>query len=125
MNWEKLLPGKVHVKKFDADIEAQDSFGRIVSSDAIWTLYKKTALSENPDQDCIEVFNEAQLDLSLYLDAKENAVAVREVGLRHARQACGTTLYLSGNMLKSLGAGKELIEALNAAHSSQSPARPK
>jgi hypothetical protein len=123
VNWERLLPGKVHVKKFDADIEAQDSFGRIVSSDAIWTLYKKAALGENHDQDCVEVFNEAKLDFSLYLDAKENAVAAREVGLRHARQACGTTLYLSGSTLKSLGASKELIDALNAAHSGPSPAR--
>jgi hypothetical protein len=70
---------------FDADIEEQDSFDRIVSSDAIWMLHKKAALGENPAQDCVEVFNEAKLDFSLYLDAKVNAVAVREVGLRHAR----------------------------------------
>jgi hypothetical protein len=79
-------------------------------------------LGENLDQDCVEVFNEAKLAFSLYLDAK-NAVVAREVGLRHAPQACGTTLYLSGKTLKSLGASKGLIDAQTTAHSGLPPAR--
>jgi hypothetical protein len=121
IDWEKLLPGKVHVKKLDASLEKEFPFYVTVSSDAIWALYKKAALADNKDDaDCASALDE-KLDFILYPDAKEGAVAVEEVGLRHAVKACGTTLYMSGDTLKSLGASKELIDALEAAHSSLAP----
>ncbi len=112
------MPGKVHVKKLDASLEKEFPFYATVSSDAIWELYKKAALKDNKDEpDCANALDE-KLDFILYPDAKEGAVAVEEVGLRHAVKACGTTLYMSADVLKSLGADKELIDALEAAHSS-------
>jgi hypothetical protein len=92
---------------------------RIRFSEAIWTLYKKAALGENLDQDCVEVFNEAKLAFSLYLDAK-NAVVAREVGLRHAPQACGTTLYLSGKNTEIAGRQQGINRC--ADHRTQRPA---
>ena len=117
VDWEKLLPGKLHVKKLDASLEKEFPFYVTVSSDAIWELYKKAALEDNKDADCATALDE-KLDFILYPDAKEAAVAVEEVGLRHAVKACGTTLYMTGDMLKTLGASKELIDALEAAHAS-------
>ena len=115
VDWEKLLPGAVQIKKIDADLEKKFPFHATVASDAIWALYKKEALKENSDPDCADAFDD-KLDFVLSLDAGKNALAVDEVGLRHAVEACGITLYLSGDALKSLGAGKELIDALDAAH---------
>jgi len=75
VDWEQLLPGKAQTKKFDADLEARPSSGSLISSDAIWALYKKSALLEDGnDPDCAGVFDE-QLDLMLSLDAEKIAVA--------------------------------------------------
>lgn len=116
VNWVKLLPGTVQIKKYSGNPERTFRFGEAISSDAIWALYRKAASIEKAgDPDCADALDE-KLDFILSLDAKKNAVAVDEVGLRHAIRACGTTIYLSIDTLKSLGASKALIDALDTAH---------
>jgi len=121
-DWEKLLPGKVQIRKYDADLAKQFAYDPIVSSDTLWALYKKAAKAERgADADCADALDE-KLDFQLTLDAKLGAVVVDEVGLRHQIQACGTTIYLWGADLRSIGASKDLIEALEIAHRQGAPA---
>ena len=122
VDWEKLLPGKVKLTILSAADRKLYPFDRTVSSDALWTLYKAAVLTESPGSDCASTLAEGQLDFRLTLDAEKAALVVDEVGLRHAVQACGTTLYLSGAELKSFGAAPELLAALDAAHSLLPPA---
>jgi hypothetical protein len=121
-DWATLLPGKIQFRKYDADLAKQFAFDPIVSSDALWALYKKAAKAERGDDaDCADALDE-KLDFRLTLDAKLGAVVVDEVGLRHQIQACGTTIYLWPDDLKSLGASKDLIDALEIAHRQVAPA---
>ncbi len=113
INWAEYLPADLIQPEELIDAGDGSQIGA-TRSPALLDFYRTAAKAQRAERDCDEVLD-GELSLVLWIDAKQQGVAIAPTNLPHVVQACGETVVMKTEELRKRGAKPALTDAIDDA----------
>ncbi len=113
INWADYLPADLIQPEELIDAGDGSQIGA-TRSPALLDFYRAAAKAQRADRDCDDILD-GELSLVLWIDAKQQGVAIAPTNLPHVVQACGETVIMKTDELRKRGAKPALTNAIDAA----------